>query len=138
MLHELDTSDSGEWLCLAITARGNDSRAVNIFVMRDSTMHCPPNTTSSNKGTYLWDKTVAGVVAEEACSFQAHQDYKGPKPARARHHCDSTGKWHNLDVSDCQYEKQMTRVLEHATMVSISSNSKLYFRVYNTYLSTAE
>ena len=85
-------------------------------------------------GSFTWPKTVAGVTAVALCETGRASGYVAPSPPRAYHRCSSEGRWEDLTVDQCQYESEVTRVLEqyakvchrHFTCHSIASCTGLF------------
>ena len=43
------------------------SKVVNVVVISEDTLYCPPVVTTTNKGVFSWSKTVSGVSVELPC-----------------------------------------------------------------------
>lgn len=116
----LDVEDSGIWKCFVLTSRGNVTKDVNIVVMSEDTIYCPASVTANNKGTFSWPKIVSGVRAHLVCPHGSSSSYVGHAPSHAFYNCDNDGEWGDLDTSQCQFESEVTRVLEQYAKVRIA------------------
>ena len=99
------------------TPRGNVTKDVNIVVMSEDTIYCPAKVSVTNKGTFRWSKIVSGVRVDLACPSGPSSTYAGNKPPHAFYTCDKSGSWKELDTSQCQFESEVTRVLEQYAKV---------------------
>ncbi len=117
VLEHLSMEHSGIWTCVVQTARGNDTKSVNIIVYSQNAVHCEPKVTATKRGTYSWPKMVTGVRADLPCQTGKASWYKGKAPPTAHYTCMDDGQWENLDVSQCQYASHMTRLLEQFAQV---------------------
>lgn len=140
VLERLAVKDSGIWQCRVQTHRGNVSKTVNIVVISANTLYCRRKVTRTNKGTFTWPKTVAGVTAVALCETGRASGYIAPSPPRAYHTCSSEGGWEDLTVDQCQYESEVTRVLEQYAKFDLENMTKLVSRANQLkgYLKTAK
>lgn len=114
--------DSGNWTCRVTTSHGGvTERSVRVVVLSgsasSSSQYCPLSVTESNRGRYLWSRTLAGVEQELECTVT---DVKPPRSAvaRAKRLCDVGGRWSEPNVSQCGYTSDTTRLLEELSFVS--------------------
>lgn len=112
VLEDLDMDNSGIWKCQVTTPQGSISKSVNIIVISEDTLYCRAVVTKTNKGIFAWPKTVSGITVDLPCASGRATGYKSKKPPRAFHSCSDDGRWFNLDISQCQYASEVTRVLE--------------------------
>jgi hypothetical protein len=116
--------DSGNWTCRVTTSHGEvTERSVRVVVLSgsasgSSSQYCPLSVTESNRGRYLWPRTLAGVEQELECTVA---DVKQLRSAvvRAKRLCDVGGRWSEPNVSQCGYTSQTTRRLEELSFVSL-------------------
>ncbi|XP_013403689.1 adhesion G protein-coupled receptor A3 isoform X1 [Lingula anatina] len=121
VLEHLTVQNSGAWDCSVVTEYGNVSRSVNILVVSSEELYCPETTVSTNKGDYTWEKTVAGIPKEQPCAFSGgpgRSRGQSRSQSRAKYKCNNKGQWEQLDVSQCQFINERTRVLEQYTQLS--------------------
>ena len=92
-----------------------------------STVYCEPQITQTYKGVYSWPKTFANTSWTQKCLFN-----ENPIEAYGRYDCDSAGKWvaDSLDLSKCEFESNLTRLLKQLTsqspaQLSASSNMSI-------------
>ena len=120
VLENLSVGSSGIWKCQVTTNRGNVTRAVNIVVISDDSVYCPVKVTKTNKGTFIWPKTVSGITIDLPCEKGRSVTYQGRALPQAFYRCNKWGQWEELDTGQCQYVNEVTRVLEQAALVSYS------------------
>ncbi|CAH1785132.1 unnamed protein product [Owenia fusiformis] len=125
VLEDLTVEHTGIWECLVLTQRGNISRDVNIIVISDDVLFCPAVNVETNKGTFMWPKSVSGVVKDLPCHEGRASHYMGASPPKAFYKCTDYGYWEDLDIDQCQYKSEMTRVLEQYTMMSFNISTVL-------------
>ena len=118
IVEHLTVTDSGIWECFVHTSRGNVSKTVNIVVISDDTLYCPLMVSRTNKGKFMWRKTVSGVRVDLPCPNGRGSMYTGNAPPHAFHTCNNDGNWEGLNTSQCQFESEVTRVLEQYAKVS--------------------
>ncbi|XP_023685247.2 adhesion G protein-coupled receptor A3-like isoform X1 [Paramormyrops kingsleyae] len=114
-ISDVQPDSTGSWECLVSTRRGNSTRAVHVLVLERSAEHCPPDTVTNNKGKFRWPWTLAGITAYLPCSrVSSGTGLHGSVPGeehRAWRRCERDGIWAQGDYSNCQYLKDVTRVL---------------------------
>nr|XP_032806682.1 adhesion G protein-coupled receptor A3-like isoform X1 [Petromyzon marinus] len=141
MLPDVSVGMSGRWECVVSTARGNASRAVDIIVLENSSLHCPAERLLNNKGDFRWPRTLAGITATLPCPH--HQPLAsvglagsavsaggggssgggGPGAQVASRRCDRTGQWVDGDHSSCQYANEHTRLLHTFTQMPVNATT---------------
>ncbi|BFZ01249.1 hypothetical protein BsWGS_04288 [Bradybaena similaris] len=105
VVESLDASHAGEWSCVLTTATGNLTKTVHVDVRTpEITLECPSITNHTAKGTYTWDKSMAGLLVSQPCQ-------RGDKGAMATHKCGLDGRWKSLNMSSCGFLKDITRKL---------------------------
>ena len=97
-------------LCHSIRFAIMTYHALLCLIMLSCLCHLPA-------GSFTWPKTVAGVTAVTLCETGRASGYVAPSPPRAYHRCSSEGGWEDLTVDQCQYESEVTRVLEQYAKV---------------------
>ncbi|KAI1888516.1 hypothetical protein AGOR_G00185970 [Albula goreensis] len=114
-ISNIQPGSTGNWECRVRTSRGNNTRTVHIVVLESSAKYCPPERVSNNKGEFRWPRTLAGITAYLPCNRLASGtgSYSGSsaEDRRAWRRCDRGGFWTEEDYSNCQYQKDVTRVL---------------------------
>ncbi|XP_060572173.1 adhesion G protein-coupled receptor A3-like [Ruditapes philippinarum] len=103
VLEDLKSPQSGKWLCLVSTPQGNVTKTVTIVVIDSNAPQCEKNTTKTNKGVYIWEATVAGVIKELPCKLG---------DGMITHLCDKQGRWTNLNHTACGFTNELTRKLQ--------------------------
>lgn len=68
------------------------------------TLECPSIMNHTAKGTYTWDRSMAGLLVSQPCQ-------RGDKGAMATHKCGLDGRWKSLNMSSCGFLKDITRKL---------------------------
>jgi len=106
----------GRWLCLADTSGSSLNKSITLEVVPSDAIHCSPTVTVTNKGTYVWNKTLSGRVADLPCDYVTSAAVMTSQ-ARAFHRCNSRGLWTELNVAGCEYTSYVTRVLTTMTKV---------------------
>ncbi|XP_039283011.1 adhesion G protein-coupled receptor A3 [Nilaparvata lugens] len=112
----LTSNYSGQWDCHLTSSVANQSTSVAIVVITEATHYCPITTTSSNRGFYVWPKTIANNVVELPCAVPTDGDEDGA----ARHTCNETGHWSTLDTSACPFYSEVTRTLYQFSQMNTS------------------
>uniref|UniRef100_S4R941 Adhesion G protein-coupled receptor A3 n=1 Tax=Petromyzon marinus TaxID=7757 RepID=S4R941_PETMA len=127
MLPDVSVGMSGRWECVVSTARGNASRAVDIIVLENSSLHCPAERLLNNKGDFRWPRTLAGITATLPCPLSAggggSSGGGGPGAQVASRRCDRTGQWVDGDHSSCQYANEHTRLLHTFTQMPVNATT---------------
>jgi len=116
--------DTGNWTCRVTTSLGGVSeRSVQIVVLSSAIgssnskgQYCPMSVTDSNRGRYIWPRTITGVQQDLPCVTMPV--VAGLGPARARRHCEVDGRWSEPDVSQCSFTSDTTRRLEEYSQVT--------------------
>ncbi|XP_023697527.1 adhesion G protein-coupled receptor A3 isoform X2 [Paramormyrops kingsleyae] len=118
ILSNIDMGASGDWACLVTSIRGNSSRSMEIVVLETSTLYCPAERVTNNKGQFRWLKTLAGVLAFQPCkSYKQNPTSRGKKAWRR---CDRAGNWAEEDYSQCPYTSEVTRVLHELSQMAVN------------------
>lgn len=104
-LESLEKQHNGIWQCRVSTPQGEVSKSVTITVISDTATSCPEVTVRTNKGVYVWERTVAGIQKQQPCKM-------GEKRAPATYYCNNLGRWENLNVKQCSYISETTRKLQ--------------------------
>ncbi|RZF33859.1 hypothetical protein LSTR_LSTR009883 [Laodelphax striatellus] len=112
----LTSNYSGQWDCHLSSSVVNQSTSVAIVVITEATNYCPMTTTTSNRGRYVWPKTIANNVVELPCAVPTEGDEEGA----ARHACNETGHWSSLDTSACPFASEVTRTLYQFSQMNTS------------------
>ncbi|CAM9463294.1 unnamed protein product [Lampetra planeri] len=146
MLPDVSVGMSGRWECVVSTSRGNASRAVDIIVLENSSLHCPAERLVNNKGDFRWPRTLAGITATLPCPHHQPLASVGlvgsPVPAGgggggssgggggggsgalvASRRCDRTGQWVDGDHASCQYANEHTRLLHTFTQMPVNATT---------------
>uniref|UniRef100_A0A3Q1IB77 Uncharacterized protein n=1 Tax=Anabas testudineus TaxID=64144 RepID=A0A3Q1IB77_ANATE len=137
ILSNIDVGIAGIWECLVTSSRGNTSQQMEIVVLETSTVYCPADRVTNNKGDFRWPKTLAGILAFLPCAPSTfgsapHPSGSVPHPSRQREkkawrRCDRTGRWAEDDYTQCPYASELTRVLHELTQVG--KHAELSFHV---------
>ncbi|KAI8492831.1 hypothetical protein Bbelb_294280 [Branchiostoma belcheri] len=113
-------NDSGVWQCVVAFPYANDTRNVSVMVISNEPVYCEEETIRNNKGSFTWPRVLAGVPISL------------PR-------CTREGQWYELDVSQCQYVNEITRVLEMFTKEPVNTTNVLRLaNQLNTYMSEAK
>lgn len=107
----LNQNHTGLWKCQLDTSFGNYSSAIKITVISKETKYCPRNRTINNKGIYLWPKAIVNYTATVLCETSNQ---------KATHFCSPSGKWLNLNTSQCMFISETTNILEEFSKVDFS------------------
>ena len=110
VIQHLNIGHNGIWTCRVVTDKGHEDKSVNIIVLSKDTKFCPPLTTVTNRGTYRWPKTVSNIPISLPCSKKTYE--LNGRDRKAYHRCSKEGKWEKLNVSECQFSNEVTRVLK--------------------------
>ncbi|XP_066947447.1 adhesion G protein-coupled receptor A3 [Macrobrachium rosenbergii] len=137
-IKELNGTHSGDWSCLVQGEQGNHTTStISIYVITHDTRYCPMNTTSNNRGSYVWPRTVAGVTVELACAgllphLRGSSKYPtkaslkaaaaGVAISQAKHTCSLDGYWEGLDTSACPFVSETTKILEQFASTNIPAS----------------
>ena len=92
------------------TPQGKVTKNVEVEVLRDVSLSCPPVTKVTPKGKYVFKEMMAGVKAEEPCQAG------GPGKV-VTYMCSGRGAWTDLDTSACSFTSDLTRRLESMAQV---------------------
>ena len=128
---------TGTWTCVAIV-NGVHKVKTEIFikVLRTSSVEydsktairCPDTVTVTSKGVYMWNKTSDfDQIVEQACLNDGNMF--------ASYECrlnsdNKTANWFNLNVTQCDYESNLTRNLN--SLLLTPSNMSLNFSLNMT------
>lgn len=113
----LGPKHTGEWVCHQVSISGNDSAAVSVLVLSDTTQYCNSTMTKDNKGVYYWPRSVAGNDVELECTA----DGKGS----ATYTCNLNGQWEDLNTSLCPFVSERTRILERLSRENLTMTDPL-------------
>lgn len=95
--------------------------AIEILVISDKTKYCQTVTTTNNKGSYTWPRTVVNYTVSLTCeSVQLNSDLE-----TASYFCNENGTWTNLNTSVCPYTSETTKILEQFSKVNLTLDSIL-------------
>ncbi|KAL0612495.1 Adhesion G protein-coupled receptor A3, partial [Plecturocebus cupreus] len=111
-ISNIQAGSTGNWGCHVQTKRENNTRTVDIVVLREFCTVLP----SRERGQQQrWPRTLAGITAYLQCTRNTHDSgiYPGsPRDERkAWCRCDRGGFWEDDDYSRFQYANDITRVL---------------------------
>uniref|UniRef100_A0A7N5ZWQ3 Adhesion G protein-coupled receptor A1 n=1 Tax=Anabas testudineus TaxID=64144 RepID=A0A7N5ZWQ3_ANATE len=133
ILSNIDVGIAGIWECLVTSSRGNTSQQMEIVVLETSTVYCPADRVTNNKGDFRWPKTLAGILAFLPCAPSTfgsapHPSGSVPHPSRQREkkawrRCDRTGRWAEDDYTQCPYASELTRVLHELTQITLNTSN---------------
>ncbi|XP_067657299.1 adhesion G protein-coupled receptor A3-like [Haliotis asinina] len=115
-LNNLQKSHSGVWSCQVSTPQGKVSRDVSITVIKDPEKNCPHIHKITNKGNYTWHETIAGVTVKKPCKVGGKNDF-------ATYYCDEYGYWKYLNISQCDYVSDRTRMLHRLAQEEINATT---------------
>ncbi|KAF2882773.1 hypothetical protein ILUMI_23397 [Ignelater luminosus] len=114
----LNRNHTGIWSCRLNSTQGNYSEGLMLIVISDATKYCPILTTTNNKGTYMWPRTVVNYTVTIPCeSIQLNRDVS---QQQAAHFCSPSGDWIHLNTSQCAYISETTKILEQFSKVNLS------------------
>lgn len=114
----LERNHTGIWNCLLVSNQGNHSKGITVVVISDDTQYCPIETTTNNKGSYTWPRTVVNYTVTLPCeSMRLNSEVTEQK---ASYFCSSEGLWKRLNTSSCQYISDTTKILEQFSKVNLS------------------
>ncbi|KAK7870368.1 hypothetical protein R5R35_000539 [Gryllus longicercus] len=112
---------SGQWFCQLTSEYGNHTQAIRVIVISDKTQYCPQKETVTNKGRFLWPKTVVGFTVELPCK---PQEPGVATTLKAQYTCSSEGNWDYLNTSVCPYTSETTKILEQFSHVNLSISTE--------------
>ena len=120
-------NDDGWWSCSAVTTSSaaaavtsatttTTSKSVQVTVLSINTPTCPGEVTLSNKGRFVWPRTMAGLKIQLPCPANGH--------VSATRACGSTGQWTDTgDVTLCAFVNEVTKVLEQFAKTNLVNSS---------------
>lgn len=115
---KLIQNHTGIWSCQLPSHQSNYSKEITVIVISNDTKYCPMTTTSDNKGTYTWPRSVVNHVVTITCeSLQLNRNVDEQK---ASYFCTESEKWKNLNTSMCSYTSDVTKILEQFSKVNLS------------------
>lgn len=139
-ISSLNRNHTGIWSCRLNSTQGNYSEGLMLIVISDATKYCPIMSTTNNKGTYIWPRTVVNYTVTIPCeSIQLNRDISHQQAA---HFCSLSGDWMNLNTSRCAYTSETTKILEQFSKVNLSLTkgsiyeSAKHFKNYTSNLRT--
>ncbi|KAH9513289.1 hypothetical protein Btru_034549 [Bulinus truncatus] len=105
IVDSLDPSHAGDWSCIVSSDKGNLTKMVHVEVRAPKVgLKCPIASNRTSKGIYVWQESVAGLIVSQPC-------HKGERGSLATQRCEVDGRWKNLNVSSCNFIKNITRKL---------------------------
>lgn len=115
---KLTQNHTGIWSCQLPSSHTNYSKEVTIIAISNDTKYCPMTTTSDNKGTYTWPRSVVSHLVTVTCeSLQLNRNVDEQK---ASYFCSESEKWERLNTSNCSYTADVTKILEQFSKVNLS------------------
>ncbi|GFO36532.1 adhesion g protein-coupled receptor a3, partial [Plakobranchus ocellatus] len=116
VVEKLDSSHAGKWSCVVTTQAGNHTKTVTVDVrMPEVVLECPAVQNRTAKGLFRWEQSVAGLVATQPCHKAKQQG------AMASHTCGREGYWTALNISACDFTKDITRKLSGFSTADIAN-----------------
>ena len=117
-IEKLSRNHTGIWNCQLISNERNHSKGITVMVISDETKYCPITSTSDNKGTYVWPRTVVNYTVSVPCeSIQLSDDIV---QQRASYFCSPSGEWNSLNTSSCSYISETTKILQQFSKVNLN------------------
>ncbi|XP_035671784.1 adhesion G protein-coupled receptor A3-like [Branchiostoma floridae] len=138
-VEKVKMNDSGVWQCVVAFPYANDTRNVSVMVISNEPVYCEEETIRNNKGSFTWPRVLAGVPISLPCPQGGGTGYAGGgRGPVATRRCTREGWWDELDVSQCQYVNEITRVLEMFTKQPVNTTNVLRLaNQLNTYMREA-
>ncbi|XP_026680669.1 adhesion G protein-coupled receptor A3-like [Diaphorina citri] len=122
IIDHITKNHSGTWNCEFISGDINHTSTISVIVISEDTKYCPSTTTTDNRGTYIWPKTVVGFTCELPCYVTPDDDYQDEDSSglRATRHCSSEGDWSSLNTTMCPFVEPNTRLLQHFSKMNLT------------------
>lgn len=124
------TNDDGWWSCSSSSSSSASSAAaksVLVTVLSVNTPTCPSQVTVSNKGRFVWPRTMAALKIQLPCPANGH--------VSATRACASTGQWTDADVTPCAFVNEVTKVLEQFAKTNlVNYNEQTFFSPLNSFV----
>ncbi|RUS79656.1 hypothetical protein EGW08_012579, partial [Elysia chlorotica] len=115
VVEKLDRTHAGEWSCVVTTSSRNHTKTVTVDVrVPELMLECPAVQNRTAKGVFRWEQSVSGLVASQPCHSSSQQG------ARATHTCGRDGFWTSLNISACDFTKDITRKLSRFSEVTLT------------------
>ncbi|KAI5706211.1 hypothetical protein M8J76_007260 [Diaphorina citri] len=123
IIDHITKNHSGTWNCEFISGDINHTSTISVIVISEDTKYCPSTTTTDNRGTYIWPKTVVGFTCELPCYVTPDDDYQDEDSSglRATRHCSSEGEWSSLNTTMCPFVEPNTRLLQHFSKMNLTA-----------------
>ena len=120
---------TGTWRCVADDRL--KSTEIFIQVLRtkttddDDVKSCLPIETRTSRGVYRWNSTFFDQIIEQKCLFGA---------GVASYECSlsvngANAYWYNLNVSQCDFESNLTRYLNSLLLSNATTDTRNYFNL---------
>lgn len=114
-ISNIKINHSGMWDCTLRSEQITSARTVQITVISNSTIYCPNTKVYTNKGNYFWPRTVRGELVYQSCVEDTSSD------KYATYQCDENGNWLNLNIGNCYFVSETTRILEQFSKVNFTA-----------------
>ncbi|CAF0840600.1 unnamed protein product [Adineta steineri] len=114
IIDHLQIKHSGIWTCHNF----NSNRSISLTVLQTSSNHfCPSIRMNTSKGYFHWPRTLINNKIEKKCPFGSAAWLRNSNEyARAWYMCSSSGDWMNLDVSQCAFQSNISRIFDRLSL----------------------
>ncbi|KAL1461578.1 hypothetical protein WDU94_013461 [Cyamophila willieti] len=124
IIDHITKNHSGSWQCQFTSGDINHTSTISVIVISGDTKYCSTTTSSDNRGTYTWPKTVVGFTCELPCAVLPDDDYQDEADLatlRATRQCSPEAEWGSANTSLCPFVEANTRLLQHYARMNLTA-----------------
>ncbi|CAF0726784.1 unnamed protein product [Adineta ricciae] len=114
IIDHLQVKHAGLWTCHHL----NSNRSVSLTVLPNTVdQFCPSIRMNTSKGLFHWPRTLINNKIEKKCPFGSAAWLRNSNEyARAWYTCSSSGNWMNLDLAQCAFHSNISRVFDRLSL----------------------